>query len=81
VGLCPICIEAPERGGEGKKLWLSMKFSAFKWLVDSRLQLVVILIYELQCSYYFRLLYTDLCFSYHMQYGHGMFVEGLPVTY
>jgi Domain of unknown function (DUF4451) len=30
VGLCPICIEDPERGGEGKKLWLAMKFSAFK---------------------------------------------------
>ncbi|KAJ7475231.1 hypothetical protein B0H11DRAFT_1866128 [Mycena galericulata] len=31
VGLCPICIEAPERGGEGKKVWLSMKFSAFNY--------------------------------------------------
>ncbi|KAI0084414.1 hypothetical protein BDY19DRAFT_898530, partial [Irpex rosettiformis] len=31
VGLCPICAEAPSRGGEGKKLWLSMKFSAFNY--------------------------------------------------
>ncbi|KAF5350931.1 hypothetical protein D9758_010477 [Tetrapyrgos nigripes] len=30
MGLCPICIESPERGGEGKKVWLSMKFSAYK---------------------------------------------------
>jgi len=33
VGLCPICVESTDRGGEGKKLWLSMKFSAFKWYV------------------------------------------------
>jgi hypothetical protein len=33
MGMCPICIERPERGGEGRKVWLSMKFSAFKWLV------------------------------------------------
>ncbi|KAI0687811.1 hypothetical protein BC835DRAFT_377224 [Cytidiella melzeri] len=31
VGLCPICAEPPSRGGEGKKLWLSMKFSAFNY--------------------------------------------------
>ncbi|KAI0349829.1 hypothetical protein OH77DRAFT_1490142 [Trametes cingulata] len=31
VGLCPICHESVERGGEGKKLWLSMKFSAFNY--------------------------------------------------
>ena len=31
VGLCPICIEPYERGGESKRLWLAMKFSAFKW--------------------------------------------------
>ncbi|KAI0819706.1 hypothetical protein BC628DRAFT_1401141 [Trametes gibbosa] len=31
VGLCPICHEDTERGGEGKKLWLSMKFSAFNY--------------------------------------------------
>ncbi|KAL0579707.1 hypothetical protein V5O48_002271 [Marasmius crinis-equi] len=30
VGLCPICIEPVERGGEGKQLWLAMKFSAYK---------------------------------------------------
>ncbi|KAJ8521587.1 hypothetical protein ONZ45_g1766 [Pleurotus djamor] len=30
VGLCPICVEPLSRGGEGKRLWLSMKFSAFK---------------------------------------------------
>ena len=33
VGLCPICHESQARGGEGKKVWLSMKFSAFKWCV------------------------------------------------
>ena len=31
VGLCPICVEPYERGGENKRLWLAMKFSAFKW--------------------------------------------------
>ncbi|TBU28817.1 hypothetical protein BD311DRAFT_788246 [Dichomitus squalens] len=31
VGLCPICHEPVARGGEGKKLWLSMKFSAFNY--------------------------------------------------
>ncbi|KAJ7227261.1 hypothetical protein GGX14DRAFT_629086 [Mycena pura] len=30
VGLCPVCVESPHRGGEGKKVWLSLKFSAFK---------------------------------------------------
>ncbi|KAJ6602562.1 hypothetical protein DFH09DRAFT_1354880 [Mycena vulgaris] len=40
MGLCPICIEAPERGGEGKKVWLGMKFSAFKWFVPPLLVLL-----------------------------------------
>ncbi|KAF8955898.1 hypothetical protein BDZ97DRAFT_1672758, partial [Flammula alnicola] len=31
VGLCPVCLESPERGGENKKLWLAMKFSAFNY--------------------------------------------------
>ncbi|KAJ7641381.1 hypothetical protein FB45DRAFT_900059 [Roridomyces roridus] len=31
VGLCPVCVEKPERGGEGKKVWLSMKFSSFNY--------------------------------------------------
>nr|GAT59737.1 predicted protein [Mycena chlorophos] len=31
VGLCPICVEPVERGGEGSKVWLSMKFSAFNY--------------------------------------------------
>ncbi|EKM51269.1 uncharacterized protein PHACADRAFT_151920 [Phanerochaete carnosa HHB-10118-sp] len=31
VGLCPVCIEPPTRGGVGHKMWLSMKFSAYKW--------------------------------------------------
>ncbi|ESK89405.1 hypothetical protein Moror_16180 [Moniliophthora roreri MCA 2997] len=30
MGLCPICIESIERGGEGKAVWLAMKFSAYK---------------------------------------------------
>jgi hypothetical protein len=28
--LCPICIELKCHGGEGKKVWLLMKFSVFK---------------------------------------------------
>ncbi|TFK27101.1 hypothetical protein FA15DRAFT_587096, partial [Coprinopsis marcescibilis] len=31
VGLCPICVERSQRGGEGKKVWLAMKFSAFNY--------------------------------------------------
>ncbi|XP_006457159.1 hypothetical protein AGABI2DRAFT_123026 [Agaricus bisporus var. bisporus H97] len=31
LGLCPICVEPTHRGGENKKNWLAMKFSAFKW--------------------------------------------------
>ncbi|KAH9939711.1 uncharacterized protein BXZ73DRAFT_43580 [Epithele typhae] len=31
VGLCPICHESVKRGGEGKRQWLSMKFSAFNY--------------------------------------------------
>ncbi|KAE9410757.1 hypothetical protein BT96DRAFT_804807, partial [Gymnopus androsaceus JB14] len=31
MGVCPICIEDVERGGEGKKLWLAMKFSAYNY--------------------------------------------------
>ncbi|KAM5530441.1 hypothetical protein V8D89_015881 [Ganoderma adspersum] len=31
AGLCPICYEPATRGGEGKKVWLSMKFSAFNY--------------------------------------------------
>ncbi|KAJ3576409.1 hypothetical protein NP233_g438 [Leucocoprinus birnbaumii] len=30
LGLCPICVEPLERGGENRKNWLAMKFSAFK---------------------------------------------------
>jgi len=31
LGLCPICVEPRGRGGEGKKVWLSTKFSAFNY--------------------------------------------------
>lgn len=31
VGMCPICVEPAERGGENKKLWFAMKFSAFNY--------------------------------------------------
>lgn len=34
VGVCPICIESPSRGGKGEVVWLSMKFSAYKWHVS-----------------------------------------------
>ncbi|GJE94021.1 DUF4451 domain-containing protein [Phanerochaete sordida] len=30
VGMCPVCIEPPERGGIGRKIWLYTKFSAYK---------------------------------------------------
>ncbi|THU98531.1 hypothetical protein K435DRAFT_660675 [Dendrothele bispora CBS 962.96] len=36
VGLCPICIESVKRGGEGKKVWLSMKFSAYNYHLQYR---------------------------------------------
>ncbi|KAF8888985.1 hypothetical protein BD779DRAFT_1799950 [Infundibulicybe gibba] len=31
VGLCPMCVEPAHRGGEDKKVWLAMKFSAFNY--------------------------------------------------
>lgn len=31
VGLCSICCEHVDRGGESKRVWLAMKVSAFKW--------------------------------------------------
>ncbi|OCH84862.1 hypothetical protein OBBRIDRAFT_358373 [Obba rivulosa] len=31
VGLCPVCCESVARGGESKRLWLSMKFSALNY--------------------------------------------------
>ncbi|KAH7906454.1 hypothetical protein BJ138DRAFT_1016179, partial [Hygrophoropsis aurantiaca] len=31
IGLCPICVESREKGGEGKALWLGMKVSAFNY--------------------------------------------------
>ncbi|KAI9569995.1 hypothetical protein HD554DRAFT_2019302, partial [Boletus coccyginus] len=31
VGVCPICIESPSRGGKGQTVWLSMKFSAYNY--------------------------------------------------
>ncbi|KAJ3718319.1 hypothetical protein C8R42DRAFT_585696 [Lentinula raphanica] len=31
MGMCPICIEEIERGGEGRKVWLAMKFSAYNY--------------------------------------------------
>ena len=40
VGLCPICIESPSRGGRGQKVWLSMKFSAFKWSISFSYRLI-----------------------------------------
>ncbi|KAH7107930.1 hypothetical protein BKA62DRAFT_1098 [Auriculariales sp. MPI-PUGE-AT-0066] len=30
-GLCPLCAELPERGGEGTEYWFSMKISAFNY--------------------------------------------------
>ncbi|EJD52320.1 hypothetical protein AURDEDRAFT_180943 [Auricularia subglabra TFB-10046 SS5] len=30
-GMCPICAEPPERGGEGKQHWFAMKVSAFNY--------------------------------------------------
>ncbi|KAF8808952.1 hypothetical protein BYT27DRAFT_7232550 [Phlegmacium glaucopus] len=56
VGLCPICIEPYDRGGESKRLWLAMKFSAFK---------CVLLFFLCQ-------IFHPLLISYHMQYAHGI---------
>lgn len=39
TGMCPVCAEPVARGGEGKKVWLAMKQSAYKyvWLLLSPL--------------------------------------------
>jgi len=34
AGLCPICLVSEGEGGEGKSIWLSLKFSAYKWYVS-----------------------------------------------
>ena len=72
VGICPVCAESPARGGEGTRVWLSMKFSAFKWCaklhtflphisdVAHRVPLPLCLFRN-----------TDPPPSYHMQYYHG----------
>ncbi|KAF9005244.1 hypothetical protein BDQ17DRAFT_1240714 [Cyathus striatus] len=31
LGLCPICIEPLHRGGDNKRVWLAMKFSAYNY--------------------------------------------------
>jgi len=58
VGLCPIYLEFHERGGEKKKLWLAMNFSAFRFSVFMFFDFFSLLIF-----------FIDV--SYHMQYAHG----------
>lgn len=71
VGLCPICIESPSRGGRGQKLWLSMKFSAFKWSVSPFSSYDYATIspqgnLAISLAYIYR-----FSSSYHMQFAHG----------
>lgn len=82
LGLCPICVEPRARGGQGRKVWLAMKFSAFKWSVPTPLYLIF---YPSEkrntltpsspsqsiCHLSFHAPLT--LSSYHMQYGHGRF--------
>jgi hypothetical protein len=42
VGLCPICIEPLERGGQNKKIWLAMKYSALKWYAIQHISLYLL---------------------------------------
>ena len=75
VGLCPICHEKTARGGEGKKIWLSMKFSAFKWYVNVR-ALIDRHRSPVTAEYLFCPLTripSDRAGSYHMQYAHGIY--------
>ena len=75
VGLCPICHEKTARGGEGKKIWLSMKFSAFKWYVNIRALIIDRRRSPVTAEYLFCPLTripSDRAGSYHMQYAHGM---------
>ncbi|KAF9242797.1 hypothetical protein BU15DRAFT_72453 [Melanogaster broomeanus] len=65
VGLCPICVESPSRGGKGEKVWLSMKFSAYKWF----------------CHIYSSPEQLTSNISYHLQYGHGISsISGRPFS-
>jgi hypothetical protein len=74
MGLCPICIEPQHRGGEGKKVWLSMKFSAFKWsVVIPSLFVVPLMRCPSQSAIPPRREYRLISFSYHMQFYHGAF--------
>ncbi|KAF8550723.1 hypothetical protein OG21DRAFT_1499629 [Imleria badia] len=52
VGVCPICAESPSRGGKGEAVWLSTKFSAYKWHVsDNAFTSPAHFIYHLQYAH------------------------------
>ncbi|KXN81051.1 hypothetical protein AN958_06173 [Leucoagaricus sp. SymC.cos] len=79
LGLCPICVEPCERGGENRKNWLAMKFSAFKWY-GNRLALRRHWLISTYRVLSWKVLLSELIIvSYHMQYAHGAFL-GLPQT-
>ncbi|EIW77829.1 hypothetical protein CONPUDRAFT_75615 [Coniophora puteana RWD-64-598 SS2] len=65
VGLCPICCEPHHRGGDGQDVWLSTKFSAFKWSVVGSVPMSQWLIVN-------QILNFMESLSYHMQYAHGI---------
>lgn len=72
VGLCPICVESPSRGGRGQKLWLSMKFSAFKWSLGFPFSSYDYPNISYQSNLAIFLAYIHPFFaSYHMQFAHG----------
>lgn len=63
VGLCPICIEPISRGGQGTKLFLKTKVSAY-----SQYSMVAVMIILIELTYP-----TLSVSDYHMQYYHGMY--------
>jgi hypothetical protein len=56
---CPICVEPKCCGGEGKKVWLSMKFSAFKQCIG----LIFLFIFFVELTISQCLILLSLCSS------------------
>lgn len=72
VGLCPICVEPIERGGEGTKMFAKTKVSAYSTSPPANLTR------ELDINFG---PLSNLVLDYHLQYYHGISSKtGLPFS-
>ena len=77
VGMCPICVEPAERGGENKKLWFAMKFSAFKWYVLCSCLVAVLIRWYSSAVIYFSF---SLVVANHLQLPHAIRAWSLSLS-